>query len=172
VQRDLKNRDNHIIETDVPVIVNSITPIPIISLFSNDTEVPENFLPLDQWVDYNNIYAFFDFDSGEITSSEGADIYLSVGCGSMCFINIIELSSSTSVYVGKDEPGFTGCKEKLLNPELNSGIGAEGTYTCIRTNENNIVQIKIVSSKAKSLNSKLEFQYIFWKNRGENGDEQ
>ncbi len=131
-------------------------------LFSNfDPDLQHGFTR-EGLVNPRNTRAFFDFDEGEITVTNSADIYLDVSCGTDCFNDIIDVNGAVSVEVGKIEPGLDGCIKALQEENKIWASVVPGTYSCINTNSGNIVQILIISNKALSQNANITFEYTIW----------
>lgn len=146
----------------VPAITPTATVVKgQITLFSNFDANLEHGFTLEGLVDPKNTTAFFDFDEGEIANTSNADIYLSVGCGTDCFNSLIDINGSKSVEVGRAEPNFDGCFNALQEDKLRASI-VPGTYSCIYTNDGNIVQLFAIENEARSQNSKFTFEYIIW----------
>lgn len=131
------------------------------TLLSNFNPNHQYDFTLESLVDSENELAFFDFDRGEITNADSADIYLSVSCGTSCFNDILDINGAKSVELGGTEPGLDGCLEALQEDRLRASI-VPGTYSCIRTTEGNIVQILAVENEAHSRNSQFTFEYVIW----------
>lgn len=133
-----------------------------ITLLSNFDPNLEHGFTIKGLVNPNNVDAFFDFDKGKITTTESADIYLDVSCGTDCFNELIDINGAVSAEVGQTEPGLDGCI-KVLQKENQIGASiVPGTYSCVYTNGGNIVQIFVVSNKALSQNSRITLEYTIW----------
>lgn len=132
-----------------------------ITLLSNFDPTREHGFTLEGLVNPNNTQAFFDFDKGETTNADSADIYLDVSCGTDCFNDIIDINGSKSVEIGKTEPGFDECLKALQEDRLRASI-VPGIYSCVYTNSGNIVQILAIENEAHSKDAKFVFEYIVW----------
>jgi hypothetical protein len=132
-----------------------------ITLLSNFDPNREHGFTLEGLVNPANTQAFFDFDKGEITNTDNADIYLDVSCGTNCFNGIININGAKSVEIGEVEPGVDGCLTVLQEDRLRASI-VPGIYSCVYTNDGNIVQILAIENEAYSKNAKFVFEYVIW----------
>jgi len=138
-----------------------------VTLFSNfDPGLPVD-LTMKNAVNLEYEQAFFDFDSAQITTDDGSDIYLAVSCGTSCFEIILAINGAMTILRFRDsqrEPGFEGCRQALQEErEAVSGISpVPGDYSCLQTNEGNTVQILAIENEAHSKNAKFVFEYVLW----------
>ena len=154
-----------------PQIETAILPVSTKAINDQEISLLSNFDP-DRDIDFTikglinieNHQAFFDFDTGEITNLDSADIYLDVGCGTQCFNELILINGARSIEFGKDEPGFEVCNDNLQQNETKfmSASIVPGTYSCIYTNEGNIVQMLAIKNEAFTQNSEFVFEYEIW----------
>ncbi|MHC1781885.1 MAG: hypothetical protein AB9891_03795 [Anaerolineaceae bacterium] len=134
-----------------------------ITLYTNLDIDMEYDLNMESLVNKDNTRAFFDFDNNEITNSEKADIYLSVSCGSDCFLQVLNIYAAKARRIGGKEPGLMGCLNALENKSQNFIFPDPGYYSCLHTNAGNIVQFLPIDEKSFSINGYLTFQYLLWK---------
>ena len=135
----------------------------IVTLLSNfDPDL--NDVSVGAEINLNNDFAFFDFDKGEITTAASADIYLYVGCGSDCFNTVIAINGATSIlWLEGTELGYEGCRIALEGEKKAAGVNiVPGEYSCLLTNEGNVVQIVAIENEALSKDAKFVFGYIIW----------
>jgi len=153
-----------------PINLNTNTPAlnsTRITLYSNfDPTLTVDFKAKYQ-INTKNSLAFFDFDKSEITSGNNADIYLDVGCGSACFNRVDEINGATAAsWFGEArhiEPGYAGCLKALQDPKVDPWVSnVPGDYSCLRTNQGNIVQLFAVENHAAFNNAKFVFDYHLW----------
>lgn len=133
-----------------------------ITLFSNFDPNHEHGFTREGLVNPSNTKAFFDFDKGEITTTDSADIYLDVSCGTDCFNSIIEINGAKAARFGEVEPGYDGCRRVLLDENNLPASVAPGKYSCLQTNDGNVVQILVINNEAFSQNARFVFEYIIW----------
>lgn len=133
-----------------------------ITLFSNFDPNHEHGFTREGLVNPNNADAFFNFDKGEITATDSADIYLDVSCGTDCFNDIIDINGAASAEVGQTEPGLDGCIKVLQKENQIWASIVPGTYSCVYTNDGNIVQILAIDNEARSQNARFTFEYTIW----------
>jgi len=137
--------------------------------FENQITLLSSFDP-DQEIDYTNEGltntenegAFFDFDEEKITSSESADIYLFVGCGTDCFNRVLEINGSRAAVVGLVKPGYEECRKAIELGKYQWINNVPGAYSCLETNKGNIVQILSIENKAHYQNAKVILDYTIW----------
>lgn len=147
----------------VPAIIPTVTIVKgQITLFSNFDPNHEHGFTREGLVNPNNTQAFFDFDKGEITTTDSADIYLDVSCGTDCFNGIIEINGAKAARFGEVEPRYDGCRTVFFDENLLPASVAPGKYSCLQTNNGNVVQILSIDNKALSQNARLTFEYIIW----------
>jgi hypothetical protein len=152
-----------------PIQTQKVEPTAIISgrvtLFSSFDLSFNQLLPIEDQINFKNTLAFFDFDTGEVTTVASADIYLYVGCGSDCFNTVVTINGATSVFWFEGtELGYAGCRQ-VLQGERNS-FGVEivpGKYSCLLTNAGNIVQILAIENDAETQPAKFTFEYKLWR---------
>lgn len=133
-----------------------------IILFSNFDPSHEHGFTREGLANPRNTKAFFDFDKGEITITDSADIYLDVSCGTDCFNSIIEINGAKAARFGEVEPGYDGCRRVLAGENnLPVSVGL-GKYSCLQTNDGNIVQMLVINDEAFSQNARFVFEYIIW----------
>jgi len=153
-----------------PQIKTAVLPVSTKAINDQEISLLSNFDPdrdidftLEGLINIENHQAFFDFDIGKITNLDSADIYLDVGCGTQCFNELI-INGARSIEFGKDEPGFEACYDHLQQNETKfmSASIVPGTYSCIYTNEGNIVQMLAIKNEAFSQNAEFVFEYVIW----------
>jgi hypothetical protein len=112
-----------------------------------------------------NKQAFFDFDKGEITSSDRADVYLSVSCGTDCFSNLLTINNAKTVFQFDGiQQGREGCLNELKGEKTDFGLNVRpGQYSCLQTNQGNIVEILVSENQPSNSDAKLDFTYTLWK---------
>ena len=113
-------------------------------------------------VNPKNVDAFFDFDAGEITTGDDADIYLSVSCGTDCFNDLIDINGAVSARFGETEPEYDDCRKVLRDKNGLPASIVPGTYSCIYTNGGNIAKILVIKNEALSRNANLILEYAVW----------
>lgn len=132
------------------------------TLFSNFDPNHEHGFTIEGLVNPNNTNAFFDFDKGEITTTDSADIYLDTSCGTDCFNDIIDINGAVSAEVGHTKPGLDGCITALQKENKVWASIVPEMYSCVHTNDGNIVQILVIENEALSQNARFTFEYIIW----------
>lgn len=133
-----------------------------ITLFSNFDPNHEHGFTREGLVNLNNTKAFFDFDKGEITTTDNADIYLDVSCGTDCFNSIIEINGAKAARFGEVKPEYHECRGVLLDKNNLPASVVPGKYSCLQTNDGNIVQILVTKDEALSQNANITFEYTIW----------
>ncbi len=147
----------------VPAITPTTTIVKgQITLFSNFDPNHEHGFTREGLVNPSNTKAFFDFDKGEITATDNADIYLDVSCGTDCFNSMIEINGAKAARFGEVEPKYDGCRAVLVDENNLPASVVPGKYSCLQTNDGNIVQILIISDEALSQNANITFEYTVW----------
>jgi hypothetical protein len=123
-----------------------------------------NLTDLQSLVDHNNKNAFYDFDSASMADASDADVYLSVGCGSYCFNDLIEINGAKAVRMKTSPPGLKGCQDALSPSNYYNGLETGvGWYSCMLTNGGNIVEILVVSNESDGYEGTVVFEFRVWK---------
>ena len=133
-----------------------------ITLYSNETPKDEVDFSTDKQTVLENLQAFFDFDEGDITNTEKADIYLEVGCGTDCFNNILEINGSQAVDVGLIQPSYDECIKALSVKQYPWVINVPNNYSCLQTNEGKIVRILALENESHTKDATFTFEYTIW----------
>jgi hypothetical protein len=156
---------NEIVTPATNLGIKPVSTSGTVTLFSNFDPNRKVDFTIEGNIDTRNEQAFFDFDKGEITITTSADIYLFVSCGTTCFNSIIELNGAKPVWFGNVEPGYEGCRKALQEAKSYLWISnVPGNYSCLQSNEGNIIQILAIENESLSNNAKFVFEYSLWPN--------